>query len=643
MTVKPDVFVDTMTNRWQEALNNVPSPALRAVWRQMAETFNSMISTAGAPEGRFWKVLSPPTGSGKTQGLILYCSMLAEPGGSAPPVGGLIVTRLISEADSIARSINGLVGQTVALACHSESRPTPEAIDQAQFLVVTHSAYESALDRLKHKQGDHAWERFANWQSGQRRKLVVIDEALDVVRISQSNLYELQKVLGMIPVEVKDQFPDQIRAIEFVQDLLEGLRQLPEGQDQIVQRTPLKDAPSRFDMTELRKACRGLPWDRLVDNQEHAQRRMQKAQAIDRALLSVQSTMANWNWYHRKGDLHLLNTAAYIIPDDVDGAVVMDATARDNLLYDLFEHRVERLLVPPGARSYAKVTLHVYRATVGVGKTGIRKHGKRYLEKALPSIQSVLGKYGGRADQRKLFVCCHKFFEPELAGIEHPFAELETAHWNAVDGRNDWQDYDTAVIWGLPYRDRTWSVNTYMAIQGLQSDQWLNEPNKRRFGRFGDIRTALERHQLIVSVVQAINRVRCRKVINIAGECERTDVFMMLPSGVNGDYILDGIKRQMPGLQVIDWELGLEPARRIRRSDTEKALVSFAGEMASGQISAGTVQHRLGISRASWTRLAAKLRDNTSNLHNELSKIGVRYVVSGVGQRCRAHLQKGVA
>ena len=32
----------------------------------------------GKPEGETWRILQPPTGTGKTQGLCVYAAMLAE-------------------------------------------------------------------------------------------------------------------------------------------------------------------------------------------------------------------------------------------------------------------------------------------------------------------------------------------------------------------------------------------------------------------------------------------------------------------------------------------------------------------------------------------------------------------------------------
>jgi hypothetical protein len=90
------------------------------------------------------------------------------------------------------------------------------------------------------------------------------------------------------------------------------------------------------------------------------------------------------------------------------------------------------------------------------------------------------------------------------------------------------KDFDTAVIFGLPYRDKAWSANTFMALRGLQNDSWLNADGDRPFGKYQDIRQALEIGRKVVEVVQAINRVRSRKVVDAAGNCSPVDAFMLL-------------------------------------------------------------------------------------------------------------------
>jgi hypothetical protein len=119
MSVIPSIFVAAMSKHWTQKLNNVSSPALCATWDQLAHTFDRQIVAHGTPEGQRWKVLQPATGTGKTQGLAVYCSLLD----AADHPGVLIVTRLKTQADGIAADINAMAGKPgTALAYHGDNR-----------------------------------------------------------------------------------------------------------------------------------------------------------------------------------------------------------------------------------------------------------------------------------------------------------------------------------------------------------------------------------------------------------------------------------------------------------------------------------------------------------------------------------------
>jgi len=103
--------------------------------------------------------------------------------------------------------------------------------------------------------------------------------------------------------------------------------------------------------------------------------------------------------------------------------------------------------------------------------------------------------------------------------------EMHTGHWGAIDGSNEWKDCDSAVIFGLPYLPDHWAANCYMALQGCTSTEWLQNSAERAFGRHSDIRQSLMHGHIITDVIQGINRVRCRKVVDVGGNCEETDIF----------------------------------------------------------------------------------------------------------------------
>ena len=141
MSVPVDCFVSNMKNHWQSSLKNTSSPELENIWSKICETFNHKVENEFSP---IWHVLQPPTGSGKTQGLVIYCSMLPE------IIGALIVVRFKEQADMIASSINQIAGVKKAVSRHSNHLIPMEDLRDTQILVITHKAYENSLDPVSY-------------------------------------------------------------------------------------------------------------------------------------------------------------------------------------------------------------------------------------------------------------------------------------------------------------------------------------------------------------------------------------------------------------------------------------------------------------------------------------------------------------
>ena len=76
--VPPQTFVARLTNEWTTAYHNMPSAALGALWTTMANTYQAAILDTAAGVSPRWRILWPPTGSGKTLGAKVYAALQAE-------------------------------------------------------------------------------------------------------------------------------------------------------------------------------------------------------------------------------------------------------------------------------------------------------------------------------------------------------------------------------------------------------------------------------------------------------------------------------------------------------------------------------------------------------------------------------------
>lgn len=115
-------------------------------------------------------------------------------------------------------------------------------------------------------------------------------------------------------------------------------------------------------------------------------------------LRSCESILSRWACYQRSGKWDTINNSEPPIAVQLPGPVILDATTFQNMLWELLSERVGRPLIPPKARNYSNVTLHVGHAE-GLGKgsmktktdTGFLGSSKNWRKRAGRSQSFVLG------------------------------------------------------------------------------------------------------------------------------------------------------------------------------------------------------------------------------------------------------------
>ncbi|MFD2111171.1 hypothetical protein [Thiorhodococcus fuscus] len=646
--VLPEVFAATMREHWETSLGNVPSPALQALWRTMAKAFNASIND----EEHRWTVLQPPTGTGKTQGACLFSAMTAKKNEGLfmdERVGILIVTRLISQANEIVETVNRMAGFECAAAKHSESDLTAEEAQAFDVLVVTHAAYTNALEGLC-KDDRSRWDALVRWEHGYR-KLTIVDEAIaNIVEEYNVKADDVRLTLAFITPDIRHRYPNEVAAVELVRDLLERIAEMhkdAEGdEDDTTSRfteskvlwTPERKAQllgsdASISLDNLRAAMKEVRYDLIGSRRESKDDRKRQAERFDKILRSIEAIMNRFMWYAKKGLEYSFNGSELLIPDDLPSPVVLDATARQNFLWTLLEDRAVILPVPPKTRNYRNVTLHVARAR-GTGKTAMKEKGKDRIPRLIHQLQQDLD------PGRKVFVALHKDIEHHAVKYDPGFSEWSVGHWGAIDGRNDWMTYDTAVIFGLPYRDTIWATNAFFATQGVQSNEWLKNPEWKGYK---DVREEMQIRQVCVSVVQAVNRVRCRKVTDADGSCDQSDVFIILPTGKMGEQMLKALVEEMPGIQVKGWDFeldGAKPRQRIKKGSSHEALLTLMQNALPGDYSVSHLNTELGLAPKGLEKIKAALRDPSHPLTRALLEVGVKVQHSGAKRGARTTLIK---
>ncbi len=254
---------------------------------------------------------------------------------------------------------------------------------------------------------------------------------------------------------------------------------------------------------------------------------------------------------------------------------------------------------PAHIRSYDNVTLH---ASIGhrVGKEHLTKEAAQ----AWASLRSALEANVEPSD--RVLVCCHKDVEPSVSLRGHS-THWATEHFGNLDGKNEWSDF------GHQGARAAWSY----------------------FG--AGQRAAFKQGFIAKSVVQAVNRIRCRKPVDAAGRSLSSKVFLLLGKGKSVGVILDAIQSQMPGIVVQWWDAGKTADQKRPRS--EIGLLSFLRLAPAGSFLKSDIVTQLGITGRTFERLSPRLQQPSDPLAKALSSIGVEYRCS-MGRGKEAHFIK---
>ncbi len=101
--------------------------------------------------------------------------------------------------------------------------------------------------------------------NGDSRKLIIIDECIDLIEHSQGSLMGLKQTLAVIPPDIEEEFPEEVRAIEKLANMLKEVdqqkRKTGSCQESLISEVSLLDNPP--DLTLLRDAMRKKKCDMI--------------------------------------------------------------------------------------------------------------------------------------------------------------------------------------------------------------------------------------------------------------------------------------------------------------------------------------------------------------------------------------------
>lgn len=605
-------FIDRMTKHWTTKLGLSLSKPLIKGWLQLEQAVQQACDGTDK-----WQVLQLPTGSGKTEALKVLCSLQS-------PIecpGILIVTKFRQEADEIARDINELASGRMARSYHTDAPTSDCELGFIPVLAITHSAYRRALQEKATNGSSARLERFGAYQVGYR-ELLIIDEAIDWVDAYDINLGDLRAMCGDLAGVIEGRAKADV---EHVGDLAKALTLDVQGRPDRMLSPDQFALLSGLDFAVLTNAVSELPEQVFAAWKDTEQPTdLMSCQSVLRTpfrtryldVLSHLQAIAGigFAWTSNRRGKALLHSSRSLLGVDGKHGVILDATADIDPTYSLAQKQVRVLPRPEGIRSYSNVKLHLSHG---------HRLGKEHLvQRAATHWPIIWGQLSERLAGKRPLVCAHKDVTSVIRQYSTDKSSVEVAHWGNLDGKNDWRASDAAVFFGLPYLDDIVPVHAFFAHQGPKCDDWFT--GNRSFGDYADIRRSLQDGFIARSVVQAINRTRCRKPIDSAGNCHPTDLYLLLPSkGITSDLVTTSIRHQMPGIGVAEWEAGATK-RKARKAPAEARLVAYFDNAPDGIHFKSAVVRGLRTNARSFERMTAELR-KPSPIAEKLAALRVRY------------------
>lgn len=611
MIVDPKDFSTEMSKRWVDKFNNSLTDELCSAWECMAEVLNSHITGNNTKP---ITVLPLPTGTGKTQGLCLYCAMLCKSGRH----GVLIVTNFKDEANEIASCINDIAGRQFAVAEHSDSRNGGEVIQSMPVLVITHSAYQRAMAA---ESGDEPyrskWNKYSQWTYGQRN-LTVIDEAIDIVESFDVTLEQLRLLRCLIPSSLDEEFSIEVQAVD---GMLNRLEELASGNMKIEEYELIQfDEFSNKDISfsELRKAIYKHLNTHLNYDIHGVDLHKNLVAFANKILDYLEEIIPSWSIYYQIGLLHALRTARFVLPLELKSFVVLDATASANPVTKILEDYLDFADIPI-VKSYRNLTLHISTGH-GVSKSAMKKVNTKEWGYILDNLGCNELK-----DMDAPLLCVNKDTENKLSSKKLP-ANWSIMHWGDINGKNNWKECDSVIVYGFEYLPYHASAANLMAFlnwkykikgKNYSSDILRIETPYIKMGYIWG--------HIIVSLVQAINRAHCRNMTK-GGNCPVTDVYLFVKHESDKAVLCHHLAELMPDINIKDWNGPKADSNSLRLNGTERKIVGALKGYKGDKYRIDVMCKDLGIHMNTFNNYQKELKQGKGKIYDALEDIGLSYL-----------------
>lgn len=599
VTVDTNKFIKAFESKWVHDFNNSSSLALKQCWSNLSNAFNTCI-TNNRKTLKSSKIVVPlPTGCGKTEGLIQYLQLLNK------DTTALVVVPFIEDANYIEERINN-TQEGKAIAVHSKNEATVENAIFSQILIVTHTHFLMNHDK-QHINQD----------------LIVIDEAIDVITEYSVDKMSLER-LSIVCTRLYSKFnllKDDRKDIKHFLKLFEELQL--KGKELNISEKLLFDEnitffveaknKGRLDFNNLKDAIKQNNCSKILTGTSSLEIEQEIKEKLINTLDSIKHIIGEWQYFINIGKNPSINSASFIKFDK--SVVILDATANTNKLYHLADD-VDVYNNVEGARNYKNVNCYISKGH-NTGKSNLVGDEESKAKCSADNLIKTISEIDTLGSKSKVLIVTHKALKSHLQGYDLGFT-YDVTNWGAVTGKNDWDDYTDVIIFGLNHKPKQHAINRHSSVT-----------NPQHAFRNTEERCSIKNTDLLSEIIQAINRVRCRKVIDDQGNCDKTNVFILLPNGVLCEQFEEEIQKQMININLLNWNYDYQRRKEsVKRSRYLEPIITFVLSHESKIIRGSDVKHALGIPNRSFSEVV-----KSAVFKSELEKYNIKYELPATAKR----------
>lgn len=600
--ISPTEFVEKFTKKFQKW--GIVTSALQKTWRTNCLALNNAIHSK---DDVLKYIVSAPTGSGKTENVVTYCTMLPK------ECTVLLSTNLTTEADKLANKINDESSSEDNIACayHSKTDITIKEASQYQVVVVTHEFYK------RHYTGDKEWLVI-----GENRDLIIIDEVLDTMHEVFVDEQQIKRAIAIFEYLHKTDYPNNERFTTELSSLKGDLVRLNEmvkssgGGTNLMNRNKywsLKDDGKVLSL-ELRKyqlflmtiESKEISYNKILTETEDSAEDKKIKMRLYQTLTALNQLTNRQTYITANKGIYSMNRVVDATPDK--SLVCFDATADVNKIYDMrakYHGDLVKVAKVNNVRDYSSVDMYISRM----------KTGKKVI--TLDVVSSIMQNV--RFGDKTLIVTQlqNESFFNEIAKSNYPDKVIAVAHWNALTGLNNWQEFDTCIIAGLNHKQKSFSQNRVI----------INTNEETAFGEEQHSLSAdITDSTIVAEIVQAINRIRIRTVTKADGGCESANIYITLPKN-NTEVYKELITTQMSGIKVNDWDLPLSTTSGDSVGHRDSIVRYLKSNMSVGDKMLLTKPRKeLGINAESYRSIIGKTDIAKERFKKDLQVFGLEII-----------------